>query len=72
MIHGYHGLDAGCKHSLPLLLADMLAVVGARVPLRIPFLLKVGAAYVREFLLREIVQIVFAHGHADFLAGSDG
>lgn len=71
-MHGYHGLDAGRKHSLPLLLADLLAVVGAGFPLRKPFLLEVGAANGGVFLLREVVEIVFAHRHADFLAGSDG
>lgn len=72
MVHGHHGLDAGRKHSLPLLLSDLLAVIGSGFPLRKPFLLEIGTANNGLPLLREVVEIVFAHGHADFLAGSEG
>lgn len=71
MIHGDHGLDAGGKHSLPLLLTDLLAVVGTGRRLGEPFLLEVCAASDGSGLSGDVVEIVFVHGHADFLASSN-
>ena len=69
-VHGDDGLDARGEHALPLLLADLLAVVGARGGLGLPLLLEVGAADLGAAELGEVVEVVLVHGHADFLEGT--
>lgn len=67
VVHGDDGGDGPLELPRPLLLADLLAVVRARVGLGGPFLLEEGAVEVGPLELRDAVQRPARHVLPDFL-----
>lgn len=68
VVHGHHRRHARLEDALPLLLADVLAVVRARHRLGIPFLLeqrvqRLGRRVARQ--LRQVVEVVLVPRLAD-------